>query len=165
LDVVQRASRHNLVPLFSASSFLAEEKGELSGCYCTGETVSTSMMGDGLVALSFAVISLRVSRRWSDCRCSSRPGNRYCPPGQSGPRAPLSIGRRATPSVIGNHDQCPNTPHLVGSLLNRYIYIERVSSLESIKQRLQLRRWGRFRPRPPIAPQHYPRVQPSPYSP
>jgi predicted ester cyclase len=56
-------------------------------------------------------------------------------------------------------------PTLVGSLLNRYIYIERVSSLESLKQPPQLWWRGRLRPRPPITPQHYPRVQPSSYSP
>ncbi len=54
---------------------------------------------------------------------------------------------------------------LVGSLLNRYIYIERMSFPNGIKQRLQLWRWGHLRPRLPKAPQHYPRVQPSSYSP
>jgi hypothetical protein len=54
---------------------------------------------------------------------------------------------------------------LVGSLLNGYIQVERVSSLDGVKQRLQLWRRGRFRPRPPIAPQHDPGVQPSSYSP
>jgi hypothetical protein len=50
---------------------------------------------------------------------------------------------------------------LVGSLLNRDVHIERVSSSHSIKQRSQLRRRGRLRPRPPKAPQHYPWVQPA----
>ena len=48
-----------------------------------------------------------------------------------------------------------------GSLLNRDVYIERVSSSHSIKQRPQLGRWGRLRPRPPKAPEHGPWVQPA----
>lgn len=59
----------------------------------------------------------------------------------------------------------PNKVPLIGSLLNRYIYIERMSFPNGIKQRLQLWRWGHLRPRLPKAPQHYPRVQPSSYSP
>src|SRR5215207_1796523 len=54
---------------------------------------------------------------------------------------------------------------LVGSLLNRYVYIERVTLPNSIKQRSQLWRRGRLRPRPPKAPQHNPRVQPASHLP
>ena len=40
-----------------------------------------------------------------------------------------------------------------------------VSIEGQLEQRLQLRWRGRFRPRPPKAPQHYPRVQPAPHLP
>jgi hypothetical protein len=36
--------------------------------------------------------------------------------------------------------------------------MERMSFPNGIKQRPQLWRWGRFRPRPPKAPEHYPRA-------
>jgi hypothetical protein len=77
----------------------------------------------------------------------------------------LRINTRQASQILGIYLICFALVGLVGSLLNRYIYIERMSFPNGIKQRLQLWRWGRLRPRPPIAPQHYPRVQPSPYSP
>lgn len=54
---------------------------------------------------------------------------------------------------------------LVGSLLNGDIQIERIPSLDAIKQRSQLWWRGRFRPRSPVAPQHNPRVQPAAHLP
>jgi hypothetical protein len=59
-------------------------------------------------------------------------------------------------------------PHVLfyfGSLLSRDVQVERMSSSDSIKQRSQLRWRGRLRPRPPKAPEHYPRVQPSSHLP
>jgi hypothetical protein len=55
--------------------------------------------------------------------------------------------------------------HLVGSLLNGDIQIKRVPSADGVKQPPQLWRRGRLRPRPPEAPQHYPRVQPAAHVP
>src|SRR5215210_7862366 len=84
---------------------------------------------------------------------------------------PCSRGKRSLHTTVDpeTHDRLgematceSNDPLvLVGSLLNRYIYIERMSSSNLIKQRSQLWWRGRIRPRPPIAPEHNPRLQPS----
>lgn len=50
--------------------------------------------------------------------------------------------------------------HVVGSLLSRDEQVKRMSFSDGVKQRSQLRWRGHLRPRPPKAPEHYPRVQP-----
>lgn len=76
----------------------------------------------------------------------------------------LQRRRRASSSASSTQKQ-ESDSGLVGSLLSRDIQIERTSFSDGVKQRLQLRWRGHFRPRPPKAPEHYPRVQPAPHLP